>query len=177
MVSKIRPPGQVRKLKVCSVRSLRVRKTMKANLLFRKIPPQLAQSVAKKFHLNIDFVPAAGNQRRPKKAVYLAVNSSQLILLFAPIVVPRRLNRLIGKFCCFPIPRRWRSSCLPAHAVVNAIFDATGVRLRQMPFTLERVRAGLIERLQSSRVVLRSINKALLIYPRLQIAVNLNNGS
>ena len=28
-------------------------------------------------------------------------------------------------------------------AVANAIFDATGVRLRQVPFTPERVRAGL----------------------------------
>ena len=30
-----------------------------------------------------------------------------------------------------------------AGAVANAIFDATGVRLRQVPFTPERVRAGL----------------------------------
>jgi nicotinate dehydrogenase subunit B len=32
-----------------------------------------------------------------------------------------------------------------APAVANAIFDATGVRLRQMPFTPERVRAALLE--------------------------------
>jgi CO/xanthine dehydrogenase Mo-binding subunit len=35
-----------------------------------------------------------------------------------------------------------------AAAVANAIFDATGVRLRQMPFTPERVRAALLERPQ-----------------------------
>ena len=32
-----------------------------------------------------------------------------------------------------------------AAAVANAIFVATGVRLRQMPFTPERVRAALIQ--------------------------------
>ena len=31
-------------------------------------------------------------------------------------------------------------------AVANAIFDATGVRLRQMPFTPERVPAALIQK-------------------------------
>ena len=30
-----------------------------------------------------------------------------------------------------------------AAAVANAIFDATGVRMRQIPFTPERVRAGI----------------------------------
>jgi nicotinate dehydrogenase subunit B len=30
-----------------------------------------------------------------------------------------------------------------AAAVANAIFDATGLRLRQMPFTPEKVKAGL----------------------------------
>ena len=33
-----------------------------------------------------------------------------------------------------------------AGAVANAIFDATGVRLRQVPFTPERVRAGIAAR-------------------------------
>ena len=32
-----------------------------------------------------------------------------------------------------------------APAVANAVFDATGVRLRQMPFAPERVRAALIQ--------------------------------
>jgi nicotinate dehydrogenase subunit B len=36
------------------------------------------------------------------------------------------------------------STVTTAPAVANAIFDATGVRLRQMPFTPERVRAALI---------------------------------
>jgi CO/xanthine dehydrogenase Mo-binding subunit len=36
-----------------------------------------------------------------------------------------------------------------AAAVANAIFDATGVRLRQLPFSVERVRAALLERKQS----------------------------
>jgi CO/xanthine dehydrogenase Mo-binding subunit len=31
-----------------------------------------------------------------------------------------------------------------AAAIGNAIFDATGVRLRQIPFTPERVRAALV---------------------------------
>jgi CO/xanthine dehydrogenase Mo-binding subunit len=31
-----------------------------------------------------------------------------------------------------------------APAAANAVFDATGVRLRQMPFTPERVSAALI---------------------------------
>ena len=35
-----------------------------------------------------------------------------------------------------------------AAAVANAIFDATGVRLRQMPFTPGRVRAALLDRPQ-----------------------------
>jgi CO/xanthine dehydrogenase Mo-binding subunit len=38
------------------------------------------------------------------------------------------------------------STVTTAPAVANAIFDATGVRLRQMPFTPERVRAALIQR-------------------------------
>jgi CO/xanthine dehydrogenase Mo-binding subunit len=33
--------------------------------------------------------------------------------------------------------------CMPAAAIANAIFDATGVRLRQVPFTPERVKAAL----------------------------------
>ena len=33
-----------------------------------------------------------------------------------------------------------------AAAVGNAIFDATGVRIRQVPFTPERVKAALAER-------------------------------
>ena len=36
------------------------------------------------------------------------------------------------------------STVTTAPAVANAIFDATGVRLRQMPFTPERVRGALI---------------------------------
>jgi CO/xanthine dehydrogenase Mo-binding subunit len=32
---------------------------------------------------------------------------------------------------------------LVAAAVANAVFDATGVRLRQVPFTPERVKAAL----------------------------------
>ncbi len=32
-----------------------------------------------------------------------------------------------------------------APAVANAVFDATGVRLRQMPFMPERVRAALVQ--------------------------------
>jgi nicotinate dehydrogenase subunit B len=32
---------------------------------------------------------------------------------------------------------------IAAAAIVNAIFDATGVRLRQVPFTPERVRAAI----------------------------------
>ena len=38
------------------------------------------------------------------------------------------------------------STVTTAPAVANAIFDATGVRLRQMPFTPERVREALRER-------------------------------
>jgi len=38
------------------------------------------------------------------------------------------------------------STVTTAAAVANAIFDATGIRLRQMPFTPERVRAALLER-------------------------------
>jgi CO/xanthine dehydrogenase Mo-binding subunit len=37
------------------------------------------------------------------------------------------------------------STVTTAAAVANAIFDATGVRLRQIPFTPERVRAALLE--------------------------------
>jgi nicotinate dehydrogenase subunit B len=37
------------------------------------------------------------------------------------------------------------STVTMASAVANAVFDATGVRLRQMPFTPERVRAVLIQ--------------------------------
>ena len=40
------------------------------------------------------------------------------------------------------------STVTTAAAVANAIFDATGVRLRQIPFTPERVRAGLLARQQ-----------------------------
>jgi CO/xanthine dehydrogenase Mo-binding subunit len=36
------------------------------------------------------------------------------------------------------------STITTAAAVANAIFDATGVRLRQMPFTPDRVRGGLV---------------------------------
>ena len=35
------------------------------------------------------------------------------------------------------------STVTTAAAVANAIFDATGARLRQLPFTPERVKAGL----------------------------------
>ena len=38
------------------------------------------------------------------------------------------------------------STVTTAPAVANAVFDATGVRLRQMPFTPERVRAALIQK-------------------------------
>jgi nicotinate dehydrogenase subunit B len=38
------------------------------------------------------------------------------------------------------------STVTTAPAVANAIFDATGVRLRQMPFTPERVRAALLQK-------------------------------
>ena len=36
------------------------------------------------------------------------------------------------------------STVTTAPAVANAVFDATGVRLRQMPFTPERVREALL---------------------------------
>jgi len=36
------------------------------------------------------------------------------------------------------------STCTTAAAVANAIFDATGVRLRQIPFTPERVKAAIM---------------------------------
>jgi nicotinate dehydrogenase subunit B len=35
------------------------------------------------------------------------------------------------------------STCTTAAAVANAIFDAAGIRLRQVPFTPERVKAAL----------------------------------
>jgi CO/xanthine dehydrogenase Mo-binding subunit len=35
------------------------------------------------------------------------------------------------------------STCTTAAAVANAIFDATGVRLREIPFTHERLKAAL----------------------------------
>ena len=38
------------------------------------------------------------------------------------------------------------STVTTAPAVANAVFDATGVRLRQMPFTPERVRGALLQR-------------------------------
>jgi CO/xanthine dehydrogenase Mo-binding subunit len=38
------------------------------------------------------------------------------------------------------------STVTTAAAVANAVFDATGVRLRQIPFTPERVRAALLDR-------------------------------
>jgi nicotinate dehydrogenase subunit B len=38
-----------------------------------------------------------------------------------------------------------------AAAMANAVFDATGVRLRQVPFTAERVKAALDNRARSSR--------------------------
>jgi len=38
------------------------------------------------------------------------------------------------------------STVTTAAAVANAIFDATGIRLRQIPFTPERVRAALVDR-------------------------------
>jgi nicotinate dehydrogenase subunit B len=38
------------------------------------------------------------------------------------------------------------STVTTAPAVANAVFDATGVRLRRMPFTPERVRAELVEK-------------------------------
>jgi CO/xanthine dehydrogenase Mo-binding subunit len=40
------------------------------------------------------------------------------------------------------------STVTTAAAVANAIFDATGVRLRQLPFRPERVRAALLARQQ-----------------------------
>jgi nicotinate dehydrogenase subunit B len=43
---------------------------------------------------------------------------------------------------------RWVRGSLPPSprpAVANAIFDATGVHLRQMPFTPERVRGTLLQ--------------------------------
>ena len=36
------------------------------------------------------------------------------------------------------------SAITTAAALANAIFDATGVRLRQMPFTPDRIQAGLV---------------------------------
>ena len=37
------------------------------------------------------------------------------------------------------------AACAPvAAALANAVFDATGIRLRQVPFTPTRVKAGLI---------------------------------
>ena len=36
-------------------------------------------------------------------------------------------------------------------AIGNAIFDATGVRLRQVPFTPERLKAGMAERTAGTR--------------------------
>jgi nicotinate dehydrogenase subunit B len=44
------------------------------------------------------------------------------------------------------------STVTTAPAVANAIFDATGVRLRQMPFTPERVRAAWLEHQQRRTV-------------------------
>jgi len=38
------------------------------------------------------------------------------------------------------------ASVTTAAAVANAVFDATGIRLRQIPFTPERVRAALVDR-------------------------------
>jgi nicotinate dehydrogenase subunit B len=38
------------------------------------------------------------------------------------------------------------SITVTAAAIVNAVFDATGVRLRQLPFTAERVKAALATR-------------------------------
>ena len=43
-----------------------------------------------------------------------------------------------------PADRRRRTAVRPtAAAIANAIFDATGVRLRQAPFTPERLKAGM----------------------------------
>jgi nicotinate dehydrogenase subunit B len=39
------------------------------------------------------------------------------------------------------------AACIPLGAVIsNAIFDATGVRMRRVPFTDDRVRAALSQR-------------------------------
>jgi len=43
------------------------------------------------------------------------------------------------------------STVTTAAAVANAIFDATGVRIRQIPFTPERVRAALLEHAKDIR--------------------------
>ncbi len=42
------------------------------------------------------------------------------------------------------------STCTTAAAVANAIFDAAGIRLRQVPFTPDRVKAALQARLSSA---------------------------
>jgi len=57
--------------------------------------------------------------------------------------VPEVLMELINR----PSEPPWGvgepSACLPPPAISNAIFDAVGVRLRSVPFTADKVKAGV----------------------------------
>ncbi len=57
--------------------------------------------------------------------------------------IPRLEIELIDRPAEKPVDAGEAACCPVGPALANAVFDATGVRLREIPFTPERVKAAL----------------------------------
>ena len=103
------------------------------NLLRQTLEAQIVQTTSRALFEEVKFsnknVTSVDWQSYPILDMKDAPEAIDITLMDRPDIAPSG----VGEGTCRPLPA----------AVANAIFDATGVRLRQAPFTPDRIKAGM----------------------------------
>ena len=105
----------------------------RSDLLRQTVEAQIVQTISRSVNEEVKFdhknVTSVDWATYPILEMSEAPESIDLVIIDRPEIAPAGA----GEATCRPMPA----------AIANAIYDATGVRLRQAPFTAERIKAKL----------------------------------
>ena len=103
------------------------------DLLRQTVEAQIVQTISRSVNEEVKFdnknVTSVDWLTYPILEMSEAPESIELVIIDRPEIAPAGA----GEATCRPMPA----------AIANAIYDATGVRLRQAPFTADRIKAKL----------------------------------